>query len=109
VYKTVEITGIELTGARKKKKLLQYTDHLAVYYMNFFVHLINILQQLVQKDCYIILVRDLNIHIPEKRCGHRQLLDVTDIYNLTRTIITATCLTESMATVIDQIITNMHA
>jgi hypothetical protein len=52
----------------------------------FFVHLTDILEQLVQKDCYIILLGDLKINTQEDGCGHKQLLDVANIYNLTMTI-----------------------
>jgi exonuclease III len=65
----------------------------------FFIHLIDILEQLVQKDRYIILAGDLNINIQEGGCSHKQLLDVTKAYNLTVTINIPTWVTESMATI----------
>jgi hypothetical protein len=44
----------------------------------FVVHLIDILEQLVQKDCYIILVADININIQEDGHSHKQLSDVAN-------------------------------
>jgi hypothetical protein len=41
--------------------------------------------------------------------GHKQLLDVANISNLTMTINTPTQVTQSTATITDQIITNMPA
>jgi hypothetical protein len=64
-----------------------------------FVHLIEILEQLVQKDCHIILVENLNINIKENDVA-------TNSYNLN---ITSICVTECMATSIYQIPTNMAA
>jgi hypothetical protein len=72
-----------------------------------FITLIGILEQLIQKDQYIIIVRDLHINIQDKGCGHKQLLDVANAYNLTVTINIRTRVTESMATIIDQIIANI--
>lgn len=37
---------------------------------------------MVQKDHYIKLVGDLNINIQDG-CGHKQLLDIANAYNLT--------------------------
>lgn len=51
----------------------------------------------------------LNINIQDNGYGHKQLLSVTNIYNLIMTINTPTRATESMATIIYQIITNKPA
>jgi hypothetical protein len=67
------------------------------------------LEKLAQKDQYIILVGDLNINTQQGGSSHKQLLDVTKTYNLTVTINIPTRVTESTATTIDQIITNMPA
>jgi hypothetical protein len=60
-----------------------------------------------QKDQYIILVGDLNVNTQQRGSSRKQLLDVTKAYNLTVKINIPTGVTESMATTIDQIITNM--
>jgi hypothetical protein len=52
----------------------------------YFIHLTDILEQLVQKDQYIILVGVLNINIQEEGCGNKKFLVFTDAYNLTVTI-----------------------
>jgi hypothetical protein len=52
-------------------------------------------------------VGDLNINIQQAGSSHKQLLDVTKAYHLTLTISVPTRVTDSMATTIDQIITNM--
>jgi hypothetical protein len=67
------------------------------------------LENLVQKDQYIILEGDLNINIQQDGSSHKQLLDVTKTYNLTVTINVPTRVTDSTATTIDQIITNTPA
>jgi hypothetical protein len=67
------------------------------------------LEKLAQKDQYIILVGDLIINTQKGGSSHKQLLDVTKAYNLAVTINIPTGVTESTATTIDQIITNMPA
>jgi hypothetical protein len=47
------------------------------------------------------------LYIQDKGCGHKHLSDVANAYNLTVTINTPTRITESTATIIDQIITNI--
>jgi hypothetical protein len=54
-------------------------------------------------------VRDLNINIQQDGSSHKQLLDVTKAYNLIVTINVPIRITDSMATTIDQAITNMPA
>jgi hypothetical protein len=71
----------------------------------FFIHLIDILEKLTQKDQSIILVGDLNINIQEGGSSHKKLLDVTKAYNLTINILPG--VTESMAIIIDQIRNNI--
>jgi hypothetical protein len=65
------------------------------------------LENRTQKDQYIILVGDLNINTQQGGSSYKQLLDVTKAYNLTVTINVPTRVTESTATTMDQIITNI--
>jgi hypothetical protein len=74
-----------------------------------YTQLIDISENLVQKDKYIILVGDLDINIQQDGSSHKQLLDVTNAYSLTVTITVPTRVTDSSATTIDQIIINMPA
>jgi hypothetical protein len=109
IAKTLKVTCIELTSAREKIIITAlYRSPVSVLH-EFFVHLIDILEQLLEKDCYIILVGDLNRNIQEDGCGHKQLLDVANIYKLTMTINTPAQITENMATIIDHIVTNTPA
>jgi hypothetical protein len=57
----------------------------------------------------MIPVGDLNINTQQGRSSHKQLLDVTKAYNLTVTINVPTRVTESTATTIDQVMTNISA
>jgi hypothetical protein len=110
VYKkTLEVTGIELTVQEKRIIIIALHRPLSGVLHVFFAHLIDILEQQYKKDCYIILVGDLNINTQEDGCGHRQLFDVANIHNLTMTINIPTTITESTATIIYQIITKMPA
>jgi hypothetical protein len=71
--------------------------------------LTDILELLIWNDRYIIPVGDLHINTYDDKCGHKQLLVIFDAYNMIMTINTPTQVTESMATIIDQIITNIPA
>jgi hypothetical protein len=62
-----------------------------------------------KKIIIIALYRPLNINIQQDESSYKQLLDVTKAYNLTVTINVRTRVTDSSATTVDQIITNMPA
>jgi exonuclease III len=83
---TIGVTGIELTC--KKKKVIISALHRppsgGIY--EFFTQLTDILEKLAQKDQYIVLVGDFNINTQQGGSSYKQLLDVTEAYNLTVTI-----------------------
>ncbi|PNF31582.1 hypothetical protein B7P43_G00791 [Cryptotermes secundus] len=107
IEKTLEVTGMEIMCDKIKLIILALYRSPSGVMNEFFNLLIDILQQLAQKDRYIILVGDLNINTMENGCGHKQLLDIINAYNMIMTINIPTRVTESTATIIDQIITNI--
>jgi exonuclease III len=107
IEKIFEVAGIELIGEKGKIIIIALYRSPSGILHEFFIQLIGIFEQLVQKDCYTIIVGDFNINTQEDGCDRKQLLDVINAYNLTMTINVPTRVTESLATIIDQIITNM--
>jgi exonuclease III len=71
-----------VTSARKKIIIIALNKSPSRVLHEFIVHLTDILEQLVQKDCCIIFVGDININIQEDGRGHKQLSDVANICNL---------------------------
>jgi hypothetical protein len=67
-----ETFGIELTGAKKKNNNYALYRLPSNILLEFYVHLIDILEQL-EKDCHIITVGNLNLNIQEDGCGHEDL------------------------------------
>jgi hypothetical protein len=64
IEKTIEVTGIELTCEKKKIIII------ALYRppsggIHEFTQLIDVLENIVQKDQYIIIAADLNINIQQ--------------------------------------------
>jgi exonuclease III len=102
--KNTEVTATELTC---REQIILYIDQPSgVNRFFFFTNLTEILEQLVQKDRYIILVGDISINIRDVECSQKQLFEGTNTSNLTVTINIPTRVTECMATIIDQINTN---
>jgi hypothetical protein len=60
--------------------------------------LTDILKLLIRNDRHIILVGGLNMNTHADGCGHKQLLDIINAYNMIMTINTPTPVTESTAT-----------
>jgi hypothetical protein len=52
IEKTFEVAGLELIGKKKKKIIALYRSPSGVLH-EFFIQLIGILEQLVQKDCLL--------------------------------------------------------
>jgi hypothetical protein len=57
--KTLEVTGVDLTGEKRKTAIIALYRSPSGNIQEFFITLIGILEQLVQKDQYIIIVGDL--------------------------------------------------
>jgi exonuclease III len=70
----LEVTGVELTGEKKKIVIIALYKSPSGNLEEFFITLTGILEQLVQKDQYIIIAGDFNINIQDKGCGHKKLL-----------------------------------
>jgi hypothetical protein len=70
IEETLEVTGIKLTGAQEKIIVNALYISLSDILLEFYVHSVDILEQLVQKDCHIVLVGNLNVNIQEDGCGH---------------------------------------
>jgi hypothetical protein len=61
----LEVTNIELLGARKEIIIIALYRSPSGILHKIFIYLIHILEQLVQKNCYIITGGVLNINIQE--------------------------------------------
>jgi exonuclease III len=109
IEKTIEVTGIEIKCDNNKLIILALYRSPCGDMYEFLNLLTVILEQTVHKCGNIILVGDLNINTLENGWDHKQLLDIINAYNLTMTIKVPTRVTESSATTIDQIITNIPA
>jgi hypothetical protein len=78
--KTLAVTGVKLTGEKKKILITALYRSPSGNLQKCFITLTGILEQIVQKDQYIIIAGDININIQEKGCGYQQLLDVANAY-----------------------------
>jgi hypothetical protein len=65
------------------------------------------LENINKSDKGIIILGDFNINIMEQGPGHNQLLDISNIYNLALTIYEPIRVTDSTASAVDQIMTNL--
>jgi hypothetical protein len=74
------LLGYWYRTCEKKKIIIALHRSPSGVIQEFFIHLIDILEQLVQKDRYIILA-DLNKY-PRRWVCLKQLLEVTKAYNL---------------------------
>jgi hypothetical protein len=107
IEKTVEVIGIDIVDMnciiiviyRSPKGLLE----------DFFncLDCTRILDNIINNGKGIIIMGDININILVKGSDYKQLLDIANIYNLTITIKEPTRVTDSSATGIDQIMTNL--
>jgi hypothetical protein len=105
IEKTVELIGIDIVDMNciiiviysSPKGLLE----------DFFNCLDCILDKIINSGKDIIIMGDVNINILVKGSDYKQLLDIANIYKLTITIKEPTRVTDSSATRIDRIMTNL--